>query len=52
MSRTEESKLTEANCSTRVPGRMPRAGPMAVTRATTPPWAACTPLGVPVDPEV
>ena len=51
-SRTEASKLNDANCSTRVAGAAPSTGRSAVAMLTTLAWPTATPLGRPVEPEV
>ncbi len=52
VSQTDESKLGEANSSTREPGPHPSRSAWVAASAATPVCVTATPLGRPVDPEV
>src|SRR6185312_1984001 len=52
ISKIEASKLSEANCSTRLPGPVPSTRCCAATTLQMPRWVTSTPFGWPVDPEV
>ncbi len=51
-SKTDASKLGEANCSTRWPGLTVNVERWASARLASPRWVSVTPLGRPVEPEV
>ena len=52
MSETEVSKLSEANCRTRLPAPMPNRPAWWLTSTAGPACGTTTPLGRPVEPEV
>ncbi|OSY49030.1 hypothetical protein BG846_05373 [Streptomyces fradiae ATCC 10745 = DSM 40063] len=51
-SKTDASKLGEANWSTREPGRTSMRSRWVRDRSAMPRWVTTTPLGRPVEPEV
>ena len=51
-SQNEASKVSEANCSTRLSAFTTRRVLWLHKRLAAPPWLTTTPLGIPVDPEV
>ncbi|KOU04658.1 hypothetical protein ADK88_21300 [Streptomyces sp. NRRL F-2295] len=52
ISQAAASKLSAANCSTRLPGPTPNASRWARAREAMPPCGTTTPLGRPVEPDV